>query len=369
MIRAAICAASLLLAGCAALPTAAPTSGQVVSGLKSGDVEVVQITPATPSGEAADAEALTAWSITDGSGANDRITPGDRLAISVYEVGYSLFGGTGAGADDAGALPSGSTRSFPAIVVPEDGTIRFPYAGTIYVNGLSAEQLSKAIEQRLRGKSQHLQVMAVAEPGPGRTAMVAGDITRPGRVILTSAHERLLDAVALAGGPVPRKADTVLRLSRGRFVSEARLDAIAPTDPENVVLAPGDRLELLRSPRTLTVLGAAQRVSEVPFDGARLTLSEAIARAGGPLDDKADARGVFIFRQEWREKDGQKIRQPVIYRLDLLDPASYFAAQQFAMQPKDIMLIANARSNQLNKFIQMVNSLATPILTVDLLSR
>lgn len=369
MNRFVIVAMTALVAGCGALPRSAPTAHQVVSGLKSGDAEVVQIVPGTVSGAAADAEVLPGWGIADGSGANDRITPGDRLAISVYEVGYSLFAGSGAGADGTGALPNGSARAFPAIVVPEDGTIRFPYAGTLYVNGLSAEQLSKAIEQRLRGKSQYLQVMAVAEPGPGRSALVGGDVARPGRVTLTSAHERVLDVLALAGGPIPRKADTVVRLSRGRFTSEARLDAIDPNGPENVVLAPGDRLELLRSPRSMTVLGAAQKVSEVPFDGATMTLSEAIARAGGPLDDRADARGVFIFRYEWRDKAGQKVRMPVIYRLDLIDPASYFAAQQFAMRPKDVMLIANARSNQLNKFIQIVNALASPVVTVDLLTR
>ncbi|MFM5886129.1 MAG: polysaccharide biosynthesis/export family protein [Novosphingobium sp.] len=362
-------AALALVSGCAALPTAAPTANQVVSGLKPGEVEVIALTPATPSGEAADAEALAPWTIVDGSGANDRITPGDRLAITVYEVGYSLFGNAGASTDSAGALPNGTARTFPALTVPDSGQIRFPYAGTIYVNGLSSDQVSRAIEQRLRGKSQYVQVMAVAEPGPGRSALIGGDIAKPGRVGLTSDHERLLDLVALAGGPTARKADTVVRLARGRFVSEARLDAIGPNGAENVIVAPGDRIELLRTPRTLTVLGAAQKVSEVPFDGATMTLSEAIARAGGPLDERADARGVFIFRYEWREKDGQRVRQPVIYRLDLLDPAAYFAAQQFAMRPRDVMLIANARSNQLDKFLRLVSALSSPVVTGVVLTR
>lgn len=369
MRRIAALALAALLAGCASLPSSAPTANQVVSGLKPGEVEVVAITPATPSGEAADAEALAPWTIRDGSGANDRVTPGDRLTITVYEVGYSLFGNAGASTDTVGALPNGSARTFPTLVVPDSGQIRFPYAGTIYVNGLSSNQVARAIEQKLRGKSQYLQVMAVAEPGPGRTALIGGDVGKPGRVTLTSDHERLLDLVALAGGPTARKADTVVRLARGRFVSEARLDAIGPNAEQNVVVAPGDRIELLRSPRTLTVLGAAQKVSEVPFDGATMTLSEAIARAGGPLDERADARGVFIFRYEWRERGGQQVRQPVIYRLDLLDPAAYFAAQQFAMRPRDVMLIANARSNQIDKFLRLVSSLSAPVVTGVVLTK
>jgi polysaccharide export outer membrane protein len=100
-----------------------------------------------------------------------------------------------------------------------------------------------------------------------------------------------------------------------------------------------------------------------------MTLSEALARSGGPLDDKADARGVFIFRYETRNQSGETKLQPVIYRLNLLDPASYFAAQRFQMREKDVMLIANAQSNQIGKFVQMINQLATPALTVDLLTR
>lgn len=369
MKRAAVLALLALVSGCAALPNSAPTAHQVVAGLKPGEVDVVPIVPSTPSGEAADAEVLADWTIRDGSGANDRVTPGDRLTVTVYEVGYSLFGNAGASTDTAGALPNGTARTFPTIVVPDSGQIRFPYAGSVYVNGLSTDEVGRAIEQRLRGKSQYVQVMAVAEPGPARSALVGGDIAKPGRVTLTSDHERLLDLVALAGGPTARKADTVVRLARGRFVSEARLDAIGPNGQQNIVVAPGDRIELLRSPRTLTVLGAAQKVSEVPFDGATMTLSEAIARAGGPLDERADARGVFIFRYEWRERDGQRVRQPVIYRLDLLDPAAYFAAQQFAMRPRDVMLIANARSNQLEKFLRMISALSSPVVTGVVLTR
>ncbi|PKB19003.1 polysaccharide export outer membrane protein [Novosphingobium kunmingense] len=363
MTRVLALAVLAVLSGCASLPTSGPTANQVVSGLQPGEVEVIAITPSTPSGEAADAEALAGWTIPDGSGANDRVTPGDRLMITVYEVGYSLFGNAGSATDTAGALPSGTTRTFPTLVVPDSGQIRFPYAGTIYVNGLSSDAVARAIEQKLRGKSQYLQVMAVTEPGPGRSALIGGDVAKPGRVTLTSDRERLLDLVALAGGPTARKADTVVRLARGRFISEARLDAIGPNGGENVVVAPGDRIELLRSPRTLTVLGAAQKVSEVPFDGSTMTLSEAIARTGGPLDERADARGVFIFRYERRERDGQTVRQPVIYRLDLMDPAAYFAAQQFAMRPKDVMLIANARTNQIEKFLRLVSALSGPVVT------
>ena len=360
--------AVLVLGGCAALPAAAPTSRQLVGGLKPGDAEVIEIVPGTPSGRAALQTALLPWLIEDGLGANDRFVPGDGLTITAYEIGYPLFG-SNPGGEATSAGPNATARSFPVIIVPENGVIEFPYAGAIGVAGTSPDEVARQLEGRLRSKSRFIQILVTALPGPGRAVLLSGDVARPGRVALSPARERLLDAVALAGGPTARRADTIVRLTRGSAVNELRFDEISADSRQNVVLAPGDRVELARNTRTLTVLGAAQKVTEVPFDSVSLMLSEALARAGGPLDDKADARGVFIFRYEMRLRGAESMLQPVIYRLNLLDPASYFAAQRFEMREKDVMLIANARSNQISKFIQMINQLTTPVLTADLLTR
>lgn len=360
-------ALALALAGCASLPSSAPTAGQVTGALRPGDAEVIAIVPGTVSGESAVKPATLGWNLADGKEPSDWIVTGDRLSITAYEVGYPLFGGNAASGE--GNPTGASTRAFPPIVVPESGAIDFPYAGRLRVAGLTPEEVGNLLEGRLRAKSRYIEILVTAEAGPGRSAIVSGDIAKPGRVGLSGARERLLDAVALAGGPSARRADTVVRLTRGNQVGELRLDEVSADSPANVILAAGDRIELARNTRTLTVLGAAQKVTEIAFDSTELTLSEALARAGGPLDDKADPRGVFIFRYEARQQGGANVAQPVIYRLDLIDPASYFAAQQFQMRPRDVMLIANARSNQIGKFIQMVNQLTAPVVTVDLLSR
>lgn len=360
-------ALALALPGCASLPSSAPTARQVTGALKPGDAEVIAIVPGTVSGESAYRPETRGWNLADGKDPSDWIVPGDRLSITAFEVGYPLFGGSAASGE--GSPAGSSTRAFPPIVVPESGAIDFPYAGRLRIAGLTPEEIGNLLEGRLRAKSRYIEILVTAEPGPGRAAIVSGDVANPGRVALSGARERLLDAVALAGGPSARRADTVVRLTRGDRVGELRLDEVNADSAANVILAPGDRIELARNARTLTVLGAAQKVTEVTFDNTELTLSEALARAGGPLDDKADARGVFIFRYETRRKDGASVAQPVIYRLDLIDPASYFAAQRFQMRPRDVMLIATARTNQIGKFIQMVNQLTSPVVTVDLLTR
>ncbi len=54
---------------------------------------------------------------------------------------------------------------------------------------------------------------------------------------------------------------------------------------------------------------------------------------------------------------------PVIYKVNMRDPETYFAIQQFAMQDKDIIYIANAPTVQLNKFLQLLYTVVTPAVT------
>lgn len=359
--------ALLLLGGCAGLPGSAPTATQVVEPAAGQNIAVVDIGSDTVSGLAARQSVPGDWTIAEGAPSGGIVFPGDVLTVSVFEVGYALFSAADGGLGE-GRKAKGSVRIFPPFRVPESGLIEFPYAGRIAVAGLTPEAAARRIEQALRGKSQFPQVVIAFEPGAAHSVVIDGEIARPGRVALSEAGERLLDVIALAGGSRARAADTVVRLSRGGVQSAARLDEITASDRRNVVLAPGDHLELSREIRSITVMGAAKSVAEIAFDRSELTLDQALARAGGPDDARADPSGVFIFRIEQRQDGESLVERPVIYRLNLLDPRSYFAAQRFQMRERDIMLVANARTNNLKKFMEMVNLLAGPGLTASVVA-
>ncbi len=369
MIRTAIATAALMLTGCATLPSAAPTAGQIV---RTGQGEMVEVRDITPELVAALSPSVpqdAAWALGDAPVFWDSIAVGDTVGISIFEVGYGLFTPGGTATDDMGGpvAPRAGGRALPPIKVPQTGVIDLPYIGAIRAEGRSVAELTSEIERRLKGKSQFAQAVVTHERGPERSVILSGDLKQPGRLALSASQERLLDAVALAGGPEGRVADTIVRLTRGGVTEAVRMDRLAPDSPANVRLAPGDRIELVRNARTFAVLGAAKTVSEIAFESDRLTLIEALSRAGGPTDDKADPTGVFVFRYE-PQPDGSG-ETPVIYRLDLLKPQSYFAAQRFLMREKDVMLIANARSNQLGKFVQLLNGLTAPAVLLDVVTR
>jgi polysaccharide export outer membrane protein len=49
-------------------------------------------------------------------------------------------------------------------------------------------------------------------------------------------------------------------------------------------------------------------------------------------------------------------RAPVVYRLDLKNPASLLVAQNFPIRNKDVVYVANAPAAELQKFMNIVTS-------------
>ena len=364
---------ALALPACASLPAGGPTVGQVLKPTPEtlgAPLRVIDVaTLALPPVASLPPSPLPDWPIAGSDQVFGAIAPGDTLTVTVFEIGVTLFSPGMAPASTATGItapPAAAGQVLPPLFVGADGMVTIPYAGRIAAAGRLPQQLEAEIQGRLRGRSQAAQVVVTVARGPASSIVISGDVKAPGRQPVTLAGERLLDAIAQAGGPTGRSADTVVRLTRGATSAERRLDQIAVASTADVRLAPGDRIELIRRARSFTALGATRTVAEIAFDSDRLTLAEAIARAGGPLDERANARGVFLFRFE-TGADGVEV--PTIYRLDLINPQSYFAAQRFIMREKDVLLVANADTASLQKFLTMLNLLVSPALNTAILVR
>jgi polysaccharide export outer membrane protein len=151
------------------------------------------------------------------------------------------------------------------------------------------------------------------------------------------------------------------------------LESVIRDPNQNIFLMSGDVVTAMFQPLSFTALGATGKNEEVPFETKGITLSQALARAGGLQDVRADARGVFIFRFESpasMELGGKKPvmtpegRVPVVYRLDLKNPASFFVAQSFPIYDKDVLFISNAPAAELQKFLGLIATTVYPVLGV-----
>ena len=202
----------------------------------------------------------------------------------------------------------------------------------------------------------------------GRSVTVLGEVTNGARVPLSVRGERVLDIIAMAGGVRAPAHETFVTLQRGGRSVAVPMQRLISNASENIFAHPRDVVTVVRDPQTFSVFGAAGRNAVVPFDAAGITLEQAIAKAGGLLDYRSDPYGVFLLRYESADvaskldpkfaSAARDTRVPVIYRLNLRDTRSYFLAQTINVRNRDMIYIANAPLNEVQKVLQLFSTAA-----------
>ncbi len=299
------------------------------------------------------------------------LSPGDVVAITVYETGGqtlfpppSVVPGATASAP-IGAVATGASN-IPPQVIEANGTITVPFVGRVKVGGLTPGQAGELIQRDLQGKAVSPQVLVSLVNNAANAATVGGEVNAARTVPLTLRHERLLDVIAAAGGAKYPAYETYVRVVRKGKVGNVLLQTIINDPAENIYVRPNDQIYLTHNPRTFAVLGATQKVAMYPFPSEKVTLAEAIAQAGGPIDAIGDPGGVYLFRYEPRfiakkildtensAADAGAEFVPILYRVDMRTAEGYFLAQAIQIRDKDVVLITNAEATQLQKLLTVV---------------
>ena len=369
-----------MLAGCSTYPAWLPSSGPSAEQVQqtntadpaSSSIQIVDVNDAVARRLlASQKQALFSELFAVSAQSGYVIGAGDVVEVSVWEAPpAALFG---SGSVDPRSGPS-TTRvtALPEQMVNSDGRINVPFAGQIIAAGRSPQQIEVDVVQRLKGKANQPQVLVRVIRNMSSNVTVVGEVAASTRMPLTARGERLLDALAAAGGVRQPVNKMTLQLTRGSQVLALPLDLIIRDPKQNISLMAGDVVTALHQPLSYTVLGATGKNEELGFEAQGISLTQALARAGGLQDARADARGVFVFRFEdanaldWPGKvvttpDG---KVPVIYQIDLKDPVSFFVAQSFPVNNRDVLYVSNAPAAELQKFLNIVTSITAPVLGV-----
>lgn len=311
-----------------------------------------------------------AANLGDATPIGTRVGVGDTLEVTIWEAApAALFGGgsldTRVGTNVQGSRPT----VLPEMVVGPAGTITVPFAGQVPAAGQSLRQIEQAIVARLQGRAYLPQAIVRIARNVTANVTVLGDVKQPQRVPLTPRGERLLDAIAQAGGTSQAIDRMTIEITRGGVVQRMAARDIVRDPRHNIVLQSDDVITALYQPYSFTVLGAAGKNEEVRFEGVGLTLSQALGRFGGLQDDRADPRGVFLFR--WERPDafgeaavGKQGGLPTIYRIDMKRPETFLVAQHFRMRDNDVLYIANSPTADLQRFVNILASSIIPVATV-----
>jgi polysaccharide export outer membrane protein len=310
------------------------------------------------------------------------IGPGDLLEVTIWEAppallfgGSSSFGSSGGSSSSSvasGAGMVGEHSDIPAMMVNKRGEIQLPFAGSIHAAGRRPEELGRIIASRLARMAHDPQVSVRIADNSSATVDVLGAVAKSGRVAIGARGDRLLDAIASAGGvtqPVDKLAVQVARNGKADYLP---LETIIKEPAENIRLGADDVVTVMYQPFSFTALGATTLSAEVPFESTGISLAEALGRVGGLKDDRANARAAFIYRFEDPAAVDPVIaagsprtpsgRLPVIYKVDLRNPLSLFAAQHFPMSDKDVLYVSTAPGSDLQRFVSILSSMAFTII-------
>jgi polysaccharide export outer membrane protein len=172
---------------------------------------------------------------------------------------------SGVSLDGKAASTSSPAVTLPSQMVSPDGTISIPFAGKVAVKGRNTDQIGDEITRRLHGKANRPQVLVRVAKNNTSNVTVVGEVSTSATLPLTPKGERLIDALALAGGvkqPISRMA---IQLSRGETTSTMALDSIIRDPKQNIMLKPGDVVTALFQPLSFSVLGATGKNDEIPL--------------------------------------------------------------------------------------------------------
>jgi polysaccharide export outer membrane protein len=289
------------------------------------------------------------------------IGSGDVVTVSIFErKPGGLF-----------TPESGSTANFitlPEQTVDKNGMVSVPYAGAIKVAGRPVGEAEAEIVEKLANIAIEPQVLISTKESRSNKLSILGDVNAPSEMDVSPRGERILDIIARAGGLRAPGIETYVTIERRGRRATALFRTIVEDPSENIFVRPGDTIFVNRERRTYLAFGASGLNGRFDFEEFDLTLGEALAKAGGLLDSRADPAQVFLYRLVKRKvlfeaglapSEGERGNVvPVIFRANLRDPSMFFAVQQFVMEDKDIIFVSNSASTELSKVLDVINGVS-----------
>jgi polysaccharide export outer membrane protein len=360
------------LGGCGLMPVSGPAADDILNGQRDSaslNYALVKVTPKVIEIQARNLPRLVAF----GDNARPRDITfgiGDIVSVTIFEA---ASGGLFIPAE--GGVRPGNFVNIPNQAVDIHGNISIPYAGSIRARGRTQVEVQDAIVAALKNRAIEPQVIVSTVEQKTSMISILGD-GRAARIPATTTPERLLDVISRAGVATtgtttgPAGAETWVILERNGRRAIAPFGALVYEPANNIFAHANDTIYLYREPQTFLAFGAVGTQQQIPFAAWRLSLAEAISKSGGLADAQANPSSVFLYRGEARDVaaalgidctpyEGPVI--PVVYTINLRDPAGYFLASSFEMRNKDILYVSNSFSVESTKFLTYLTTINTAI--------
>ncbi|MES1927753.1 polysaccharide export protein [Salinisphaera dokdonensis CL-ES53] len=255
-----------------------------------------------------------------------------------------------------------SNEGIQGQLVSADGNIYYPYVGEVNVEGMTLKELRQRISKGLSQYIREPQVDVRVREYRSQRIYISGDIAKPCTVPFTDVTITVLEALdqcdSLAtkeGGGVG--VQNVILIRDGESVPLDLNQIYSSGRP--VPLRPGDRLLIDDSANRIFMVGEFSEQTALPFSTGGMSLSDAIADAGGVSLNSADTSSIYVIRgfvdsQPSRDGGVKTVMRPNIYKLDASKVSGLLLANQFKLQPRDVVFAAPASLVNFNRALALI---------------
>lgn len=282
---------------------------------------------------------------------NYRIGAGDVLQVVVFgHPELTNPGGTSSGEDIQGQL------------VSADGTIFYPYVGEIDAEGKTLRELRDSLSQGLSQYIREPQVDVRVRQYRSQRVYISGDIVKPCTVPITDITLTVLQALdqcdtlaSKEGGGVGVQNVRLIREGESTLLDLNQIYASGRPVP----LKPGDRLLIDDSANRIFMVGEFDEQMALPYSTGGMSLSDAIADAGGVNLESADTSAIYVLRgfmadQPEASQGTPLFLRPDAYKLDMSNPSGLLLANQFELKPRDVVFAAPASLVNFNRALALI---------------
>ena len=243
--------------------------------------------------------------------------------------------------------------------VGADGFFYYPYIGMVKAAGRTVDAIRSEMASRLAAYLTDPQVDVSVLKYRGRKAYVVGQVEKPGPVPITDEPLFVTSLITQAGG-LQNEADLAgVLLNRNGVLHSLNLYALYYKGDmsQNLLLQEGDIVNVPeRTQDKVFVLGEVVKPHSaiLPWEG--YSLADALGDAGGLNPVTSKASQVYVIRAADEDR-------PQIWHLDASSPTALVLADNFALQPRDVVYVDAAGVTRWSRVISQILPTATGLVT------